>query len=186
MLINPGAQQRVAGFEAEEEEEEEKGSEKRSQRRKKNDFVVFCFVMAILLPYLCESLGGAREDGEWRGCWERDGGWFVLGVCVPVTVSLWGKLAGAAWPPSGGHGYGNQFKNRTQDGFHSLQLPREKKREGFLSISFHSFWLLAEMVFSVLAWNTQSTVSWWKVPLVASRAILPEPKEYAVHVKLFS
>lgn len=35
--------------------------------------------------------------------------------------------------------------------FIAFSYPEKKKREGFLSISFHSFWLLAEMVFSVLA-----------------------------------
>lgn len=59
----------------------------------------------------------------------KDGIRFVLGFVslsplVPLPVR---KLAGAAWPPSGGYGYGNQLKNRTQDGFHSLQLPLQKK-----------------------------------------------------------
>lgn len=74
----------------------------------------------------------------------KDRKWFVLWVCVPVTVKVplpVRKLARAAWPPSGGHGYGNQFKNRTQDGFHSLQLPRKKKKDFclFLFILFGSW-----------------------------------------------
>lgn len=41
------------------------------------------------------------------------------------------KLAGEGRPPSGGLGYGNHFKYRTQDGFHSFQLQKKGERNVF-------------------------------------------------------
>lgn len=77
MLINPGAQQRVAGFEAE-------GDGERKSKKEVKGKMILLFSASLwrfISLSLCESLGGAREDGEWRGCWKGRST-----VCVPVTV----------------------------------------------------------------------------------------------------
>lgn len=151
-------------------------------------FFVFCFfslfmainfpmcVRVLVVPVRIMSGVGVGKDGRWFVP-----GFVSLSPLVPLPVR---KLARAAWPPSGGHGYGNQFKNRTQDGFCSLQLPRRKEKR----IPVYFFWFFLAPgkngLFCTCLKYTKH-VSWWKVPLVAGRAILPEPKEYAVHVKLF-
>lgn len=80
MLINPGAQQRVAGFEAQEE-----GGKKARKEWRNFCFVLFSVSLWQFFPFPCESLGGAREESEWRGCWR---GWnrVCSWVCVPVKV----------------------------------------------------------------------------------------------------
>lgn len=178
MLINPGAQQRVAGFEAQEE-----GGKKARKEWRNFCFVLFSVSLWQFFPFPCESLGGAREESEWRGCWR---GWNRVSswVCVPVKVcpSPWEEV-GRRSPDLPQVALDMEISSKIEHKmvFIAFSSPKKKKER----ISFHSFWLLAEMVFSVLARNTQSTVSWWKVPLVVRRAILPEPKEYAVLVKLF-
>lgn len=74
MLINPRAQQRVAGFEAE-------GGKKRSKRK---FFVVFCFFMAINFPIRVRVLVVPVRivSGVVVG---KDGIWFVRGF---VSLSL--------------------------------------------------------------------------------------------------
>lgn len=77
MLINPGAQQRVTGFEAREKQQE------RGKREK--IFFLLCLLWLISTS-MRESLVGASEENEWRRCWN---GWRVvcLWICVAVTSS---------------------------------------------------------------------------------------------------
>lgn len=177
MLINPRAQQRVVGFEAE---------VKKSEREVKGEMILLFSVFLWRFRSLSMWVLGMPvriKSGVGVG-W--DGIWFLLGFVslsplVPLPVR---KLARAAWPPSGGYGYGNQVKNRTQDDFHSLQLPLKKEKRIF--VYFLSFFLAPGrngLFCSCLKYTKH--VSWWKVPLVPGKAILPEPKENAVHEKLF-
>lgn len=98
----------------------------------------------------------------------KDGAWCVLGFVSlsPLVPLPERKLARAAWPPSGGHGYGNQLKNRTQDGFHSLKLPLQKG----IFVYFFSFCLAPGRngLFCTCLKYTKH-ISWWKVPPVAGR-----------------
>lgn len=58
---------------------------------------------------------------------------FVFGFVSlsPVALLPVRKLAWETWRPSGGHANGNQLRNRTQDGFHCLQLYPWKKKTDF-------------------------------------------------------
>ena len=67
--------------------------------------------------------------------------------------------------------------------FETFSFFEKKKKKDVCLFLLIPFWLLAKMVFSALCLNYTKHVSRWKVPPVAGRAILPEPKESAVHVK---
>lgn len=69
------------------------------------------------------------------------GGFVSLSPLAPLLVR---NLARGTWPPSGGHGNGNWFKNSTQNGFHSLQLSPQinKERKGFFFFWSISFFIL--------------------------------------------
>lgn len=86
--------------------------------------------MAILSLSLWESWW--CQGGEWVA-WVLERMEQGLCPCQSLSLSLRGSWPEKPWPPSGGLGYANQFKNRTQNGFHSLQLPREKKKKDFFS-----------------------------------------------------
>lgn len=105
-----------------------------------------------------------------RDCWrcrrtERaaaaamDGGLCPCQVCVVLPAR---KLAGEDRPPSGGLGYGNDFRYRRQDGFHSLQLHRERggggesEREREKNVFSLHFW--QKWSFGLFARCTQSRV----------------------------
>lgn len=157
MLINPGAQQRVAAL---------KHEKKKNCKEELKEFFCFLFLYSDSFAQFSVRISAAPErrvSGVGVG---EDGTRFVsLSQFVPFPE---GKLAGGAWPPSGGHAYGNQLKNRTQDGFHSRQQPRKK--------DFFSFLLPPGRNGLFCTWLKRTKHKF----LVVRRAMLPESKEYAV------
>lgn len=84
---------------------------------------VWQFIPLVFYPDLRDCWRCRRTE---RAAVAMDGGLCPCQVCVVLPVR---KLAGEDRPPSGGLGYGNDFKYRRQDGFHSLQLHRAKERK---------------------------------------------------------
>lgn len=99
----------------------------------------FLFLYGDSFPYPCESLGGASEDREWRGCWKRmeHGLCFGLFPCHRPSLSLRGS-----WPeqpdlPQVAMDMEIRSKIEHKMVFMAFSFPL--KKEGFLSVSFHSF-----------------------------------------------
>ena len=69
--------------------QKKESAKKKQERRKreKNDFVVFCFSMAIHFPVRVRVLVVPVRIVSGVGV-GKDRKWFVLWVCVPVTVKV--------------------------------------------------------------------------------------------------